>query len=49
MASVGSTGDSYDNALAEASNRRFTAAVVRDRGPGKGIGDFEITVAEYLD
>src|SRR5699024_7199360 len=33
VASVGSTGDSYDNALAEAFNSLFKAELVRNHGP----------------
>ena len=49
VASVGSTGDSYDNALAEAFNSLFKAELVRNQGPWKGIDDLEIAVAEYID
>ncbi|SDM69726.1 putative transposase [Geodermatophilus siccatus] len=49
VASVGSTGDSYDNALAEAFNSLFKAELVRSRGPWKDIDDLEIAVAEYID
>ena len=49
VASVGSTGDSYDNALAEAFNSLFKAELVRNRGPWQGIDDLELAVAEYLD
>ena len=49
VASVGSTGDSYDDALAEASNSLFKAELVRNRGPWKSIDDLEIAVAEYID
>jgi putative transposase len=49
VASVGSTGDSYDNALAEAFNSLFKAELVRNRGPWSGIDDLEIAVAEYVD
>jgi transposase InsO family protein len=35
VASVGSTGDSYDNALAEAFNSLFKAELVRNKGPGR--------------
>ena len=49
VASVGSTGDSYDNALAEAFNSLFKAELVRNRGPWKGIDDLEIAVVEYID
>jgi len=49
VASVGSTGDSYDNALAEAFNSLFKAELVRNKGPWSGIDDLEIAVAEYID
>jgi len=49
VASVGSKGDSYDNALAEAFNSLFKAELVRNRGPWKNIDDLEIAVAEYID
>ena len=49
VASVGSTGDSYDNALAEAFNSLFKAELVRNKGPWKDIDDLEIAVAEYID
>ena len=49
VASVGSTGDSYDNVLAEAFNSLFKAELVRIKGPWKNIDDFEIAVVEYSD
>ena len=49
VASVGSKGDSYDNALAEAFNSLFKAELVRNHGPWRGINDLEIAVAEYID
>ena len=49
VASVGSRGDSYDNAMAEAFNSLFKAELVRNRGPWKNIDDLEIAVAEYID
>lgn len=49
VASVGSKGDSYDNAMAEALNSLFKAELVRNLGPWKGIDDLEIAVAEYVD
>ena len=49
VASVGSTGDSYDNAAAEAFNSLFKSELIRNRGPWQGIGDLEFAVAEYLD
>lgn len=49
VASVGSRGDSYDNALAEAFNSLYKGELVRNRGPWIGIGDLEIATAEYID
>jgi len=49
VASVGSRGDSYDNALAEAFNSLFKAVLVRNKGPWRSIDDLEIAVAEYID
>jgi putative transposase len=49
VASVGSRGDSYDNALAEAFNSLFKAELVRHRGPWRSIDDLEFAVAEYID
>ncbi len=49
VASVGSKGDSYDNAMAEAFNSLFKAELVRNRGPWRGINELEIAVAEYID
>ena len=49
VASVGSVGDSYDNAMAEAFNSLFKAELVRNKGPWHGINDLELAVAEYVD
>lgn len=49
VASVGSKGDSYDNALAEAFNSLYKGELVRNRGPWTGINDLEIATAEYVD
>lgn len=54
VASVGSKGDSYDNAMAEALNSLFKAecirnAVMRPKGGWKSVIDVEIAVAEYVD
>ncbi|MGO2748464.1 MAG: DDE-type integrase/transposase/recombinase [Pseudoclavibacter sp.] len=49
VASVGSKGDSYDNAMAEACNSLFKAELVRNHVPWRGINDLEIAVAEYID
>lgn len=49
VASVGSKGDSYDNALAEAFNSLFKAELVRNKGPWHDISHLEVAVAEYID
>jgi putative transposase len=54
VASVGSRGDSYDNAMAEALNSLFKAEcirnpVMRPKGGWKSVGEVEIAVAEYVD
>jgi putative transposase len=54
VASVGSKGDSYDNAMAEALNSLFKAEcirnpVMRPKGGWKNVSDVEIAVAEYVD
>jgi putative transposase len=49
VASVGSKGDSYDNAMAEAFNSLYKAELVRNRGPWRGIDDVEIATVEYID
>jgi putative transposase len=49
VASVGSKGDSYDNAMAEALNSIFKAELIRNKGPWASIDDLEIAIAEYID
>ncbi len=54
VASVGSKGDSYDNAMAEALNSLFKAECIRNPamrpiGGWKNVADVEIAVAEYID
>ena len=49
VASVGTTGDSYDNAPAEAFNSLFKAELIRNRGPWKRLDEVEIAVAEYIN
>ncbi|MFC4592564.1 IS3 family transposase [Sphaerisporangium corydalis] len=49
VASVGSRGDSYDNALAESFNGLFKAELIRRYGPWKGLDDVELATLEYLD
>ena len=46
--SVGSTGDSYDNALAESVIGLFKTEVIRRRGPWKGIEDVEFATLTWV-
>jgi putative transposase len=49
VASVGSRGDSYDNALAETVNGLFKTELVRRRGPWCGLDDLELATLEWVD
>ena len=49
VASVGSKGDSYDNAMAEALNSLYKAELVRNKGPWRGLDDLEMATVEYID
>lgn len=46
--SVGSKGDSYDNALAESIIRLLKTEVIPLRGPWRSLEDFEIAVLEWV-
>jgi transposase InsO family protein len=46
--SVGSTGDSYDNALAESVIGLFKTEVIRRRGPWRGIDDLEFATLDWV-
>jgi putative transposase len=48
-ASVGSVGDSYDNALAETIVGLYKTELVRNRGPWRGIDDLELATLEWVD
>ena len=47
--SVGSRGDSYDNALAESFNGLYKAELIRHAGPWRGLDDVEYATLEYVD
>ena len=47
--SVGSVGDSYDNALAETINGLYKTEVIRRRGPSRHIDDVEYATLEWVD
>jgi putative transposase len=47
--SVGSKGDSYDNALAETIIGLYKAELVRNRGPWRSLDDLEYATLEWVD
>ena len=47
--SIGSVGDSYDNAMAESIIGLFKTEVIRRRGPWRGIDDVEIATLQWVD
>jgi putative transposase len=49
VASVGSVGDSYDNALAESTIGQIKAELVHRRGPWRTLDQLEFALFEYLD
>jgi len=49
VTSVGSRGDSYDNAMAESIIGLFKTELIRRRGPWKGIDDVELATLEWVD
>ena len=46
--SVGSRGDSYDNALAESFNGLYKTELIRHAGPWRGLDDVEYATLEYV-
>jgi transposase InsO family protein len=47
--SVGSVGDSYDNAMAESIIGLFKTEVIHRRGPWRGLDDVEYATLEWVD
>jgi transposase InsO family protein len=47
--SVGSVGDSYDNALAETINGLFKTEVIRRRGPWRSVEAVELATLAWVD
>lgn len=47
--SVGSVGDSYDNALAETINSLYKAEVIHRRGPWRSFEAVEFATLEWVD
>ena len=49
VTSVGSRGDSYDNAMAESMIGLFKTELIRRRGPWRTVDDVTIATLEYID
>jgi len=49
VASVGSRGDSYDNALAESTIGQLKAELIHRQGPWRSVDQLEYALFEYLD
>jgi putative transposase len=47
--SVGSKGDSYDNAAAESLIGLYKTELIRRRGPWRGLDHVELATLEYVD
>jgi putative transposase len=47
--SVGSVGDSFDNAMAESIIGLYKTELVRNRGPWRGLDDLELATLEWVD
>ncbi len=46
--SIGSIGDSYDNALAETINGLYKTELIRRRGPWRNVDDVELATLEWV-
>ena len=49
VASVGSKGDSYDNAMAESFNGLYKWELIYPKGPWRGLDDIEFATLTYVD
>ena len=49
VASVGSIGDSYDNAAAESTIGLFKTELIRRKGPWRGLDHVELAALEWVD
>ena len=47
--SVGSVGDSYDNAMAESVNALYKAELIRAQGPWRSLEAVELATLEWTD
>jgi putative transposase len=48
LASIGSVGDSYDNALAESAIGLYKTECVRHEGPWRGVDDLELATLSWV-
>jgi putative transposase len=48
-ASIGTTGDSYDNALAETINGLYKTELIKRRSPWRTVEQVEVATLEYVD
>ncbi len=48
MSSVGSRGDSYDNALAESVNGLYKAELINRQGPWRTVEQVELATARWV-
>ncbi|WP_417289055.1 integrase core domain-containing protein [Corynebacterium variabile] len=49
VASVGTVGDSYDNAMAESFNSLYKAELIHKQGPWTGLEQVEFVTVEYIE
>ena len=49
LTSVGSAGDSYDNAMAESVIGLYKTELVRRKGPWRNLDDLELATLEWVD
>jgi putative transposase len=49
VASVGSKGDSFDNAMAESFNGLYKWELIYQKGPWRGLDDVEFATLTYVD
>lgn len=47
--SIGSVGDAYDNAMAEATNSLYKAELVEHEGPWRTVSDLELATLGWVD
>ncbi len=47
--SIGSVGDAYDNAMAEATNSLYKAELIEHEGPWKTVADVELATLGWVD